>query len=268
MTIALMFVVGLTASAAVEPIAPDASSKSLAAPPSAVPRDLAMMDLQAMHGVESSVASVLNESFLVELRRWNCFASVVGGSDLRAMMDLEQQRQALGCGDESCLVELGGALGVPYFFHASLSKLGQEYILHAKLLAVDDAKVLARGMSTATTEEALVRLPATVLKALLPKAFEGAKRSAPEVDRLAQRRAHHRMLWGRTAAGLSALGGIWAGWAYYDYHRIQSGYSDQAVDARTSTDYNTLKQTVSRANWMIPSGLSLAGIGALILVFR
>ena len=81
----------------------------LAAAPNAKP-DLAMMDMKAVHGVEDSLAAVLNESFLVALKNSNQFGSVVGGSDLRAMLDLEQQKQALGCGDDGVLVamERGG----------------------------------------------------------------------------------------------------------------------------------------------------------------
>jgi hypothetical protein len=230
--------------------------------------DLAMMDLQAMHGVGGSVAKVLNESFLVELKRWNCFASVVGGSDLRSMMDLEQQRQALGCGDESCLAELGGALGVPYFFHASLAKLGDEYILHAKLLSVDDAKVLARGMSTATTDDELVRLPEGVLKELLPKAFPGAVRTAPKVSAKQLRARRRHMLLGRAGLVIGLSGGLVAGWGYYDYFTTQSDYNQRPSGERTSSEYMGLKAAVERSNWLWGGGLSAAGLGTLMVLLR
>ena len=61
----------------------------LVAAPDAKP-DLAMMDMKAVHGVEDSLAAVLNESFLVALKNSNQFGSVVGGSDLRAMLDNDQ----------------------------------------------------------------------------------------------------------------------------------------------------------------------------------
>ena len=57
------------------------------------------------------------------------------------MVDMEQQKAALGCDDTNCLAELGGALGVPYLIDSSLSKVGGQFVLTLKILAVEDAKV-------------------------------------------------------------------------------------------------------------------------------
>ena len=117
---------------------------ALAAPAPGDAPDLAMMDMKAVHGVEDSLAAVLNESFLVALKNSGKLGNVVGGSDLRAMLDLEQQKQALGCGDDGCLAELGGALGVPYLFYTRLAKVGSKYVMHYKVMAVEEAKVAPR----------------------------------------------------------------------------------------------------------------------------
>ena len=60
------------------------------------------------------------------------------------MISAEQQKQALGCDDDSCLAQLGGALGVPYLLTGSLGMLGGRFMLNVKLLAVDEAKVAGR----------------------------------------------------------------------------------------------------------------------------
>ena len=43
------------------------------------------------------------------------------------MLSMEQQKQALGCDDDSCLAQLGGALGVPYLFSADVGALGGDW---------------------------------------------------------------------------------------------------------------------------------------------
>ena len=148
---------------------------ALAAPAPGDAPDLAMMDMKAVHGVEDSLAAVLNESFLVALKNSGKLGNVVGGSDLRAMLDLEQQKQALGCGDDGCLAELGGALGVPYLFYTSLAKVGSKYVMHYKVMAVEEAKVVVRGMKTAASDDALLEMP----QILVTEAMAGMFQQAP-----------------------------------------------------------------------------------------
>ena len=148
---------------------------ALAAPAPGDAPDLAMMDMKAVHGVEDSLAAVLNESFLVALKNSGKLGNVVGGSDLRAMLDLEQQKQALGCGDDGCLAELGGALGVPYLFYTSLAKVGSKYVMHYKVMAVEEAKVVVRGMKTAASDDALLEMP----QVLVTEAMAGMFQQAP-----------------------------------------------------------------------------------------
>ena len=63
---------------------------------------------------------------------------------MRDMIDLETQKMALGCEQDSCLAELGGALGVPYMLVSNLGRFGKQYILNIKFVAVEEAKVLGR----------------------------------------------------------------------------------------------------------------------------
>ena len=53
------------------------------------------------------------DSLLAELRKLER-VSVIGMDEVRAMLDIEAQKQALGCDDdEGCLAEIAGALGAP-----------------------------------------------------------------------------------------------------------------------------------------------------------
>jgi hypothetical protein len=126
------------------------------APPEANDSGLAVIDLSAVHGVPESLASLLNEVVLSAVNATGRFSQVIGGSDLRELLDLEQQKQALGCDDNGCIAAIGGALGVPYLLSCNLGKVGGRYVFTAKLLAVEDAKVLARATTMFADEAALL----------------------------------------------------------------------------------------------------------------
>ena len=72
------------------------------------------------------------------------------------MMSLEEQKAALGCEADSCLAELGGALGVPLMLSSSLGTFAGNYILNLKLISVEDAKVLARSSRVVKDETKLL----------------------------------------------------------------------------------------------------------------
>jgi hypothetical protein len=240
------------------------AASSASAPKEKPGHEIAMLDVAAMHGVSQSLAAVINESLLVELKRWSCFKSVTGGSDLRAMMNIEQQRQALGCADESCLSELGGALGVPYFFHASLAKLGSDYILTAKLLSVDDGSVLARGMQIASSTSQLKRLPEAILKELVPGAFPRAQRVAPKIDVAAEAKRARQRVQRRFALAIAGVGAVATGFGYLYNVEAQRAYDSVAEVERTSTDFNALTSASEFASVIWVSGLSGLGVSAVL----
>ena len=93
---------------------------------------VAAMDIAAKEGVRPSVASLLSDAILSRLKESGYFGSVLGSSDIEAMLDLEQQKAALACGENNCLAELGGALGVPYLLTAALGGVGGKIMLNIK----------------------------------------------------------------------------------------------------------------------------------------
>ena len=80
---------------------------------------VAVTEVRAIHGIEPSLAQVLNEVLLARLKESGVFSSVIGGSDIAAMVDIEQQKAALGCDDTNCLAELGGASWACSLFSAA-----------------------------------------------------------------------------------------------------------------------------------------------------
>ena len=69
---------------AAEPAAAEAEAK---------PQGIAVFDLEPVNGVSAGLAKLLTESLLTRLNASRRFASVVGGSDIRAMLDMEQQNK-------------------------------------------------------------------------------------------------------------------------------------------------------------------------------
>ena len=100
------------------------------------------------------------------------------------MYKRQTQKMALGCDQDSCLAELGGALGVPYMLVSNLGRFGQQYILNIKFVAVQEAKVLGRVNKILADE-------AKVLEAL-PQALQevvnaglGTAEAAPQATAVA-----------------------------------------------------------------------------------
>jgi hypothetical protein len=258
---------------------------ALAAPAPGEAPDLAMMDMKAVHGVEDSLAAVLNESFLVALKNSGKLGNVVGGSDLRAMLDLEQQKQALGCGDDGCLAELGGALGVPYLFYTSLAKVGSKYVMHYKVMAVEEAKVVVRGMKTAASDDALLEMPQVLVTEAMAGMFQQAPSapatqpapqataqataqaaspsSAPSAAAPAQPSQPIRMSrW--LGVGLTVAGGGLAAAGYSGFASARDSYA--ALTEPTSADYANYEAAAAPANSMWIGGLGLAVVGAGLAV--
>ncbi len=247
----------------------------LVAAPNAKP-DLAMMDMKAVHGVEDSLAAVLNESFLVALKNSGQFGSVVGGSDLRAMLDLEQQKQALGCGDDGCLAELGGALGVPYLFYTSLAKVGSRYVMHYKVMAVEEAKVVVRGMKTAGDADGLLGMPQTLVDEAMKSMFKATPKAQAiaQVPSAAKAPAHpskpiKMSRW--LGVGLTVAGGGLAAFGYSGYDSAKAEWAARNGDPGTdnapdSAAYASYEAAASSANSMWLSGLGLAVVGAGLAV--
>lgn len=73
------------------------------------PLRIAVYDL-TVADVEPRVAHVFVDSFLAELRKLQR-VSVLSLDDVKALLDLEAQKQLAGCDDSSCLAEIAEALG-------------------------------------------------------------------------------------------------------------------------------------------------------------
>lgn len=97
----------------------------------------------------------LNNVVVQELDRVGLFR-VISMSEISQMIQYDQLKTAMGCDDESCLAEIGGALGVDMLVSGTIGKIGSTYVLSLKLVDVKSVKILNR-------EERTLSGPAEVL---------------------------------------------------------------------------------------------------------
>ncbi len=104
----------------------------------------AVIDLKA-HGVDKVVATNLTQLLSLELKKFKGL-SVISRGEIQTMLRFQAEKQVLQCkSDTSCLVEIGGALGVDYLVSGSVGKLGEAHVIMLKLMDVHDAKVVHRS---------------------------------------------------------------------------------------------------------------------------
>ena len=139
---------------------------------------VAVMDLVVKVGLSEGVGALLSERMTAQFASSGRFERIIGASDVRDMLDLEQQKNVLGCDDSGCLAELGGALGVPYLVTSSVGKVGSRLMLNIKLLAVEEARVSGRISALYDDEDQLVEGLSTEISEMLVTAFGSAPKSA------------------------------------------------------------------------------------------
>lgn len=110
---------------------------------------VAVMEFASKGGIEAQKMDALSDMLANAIRRSGNYR-VVGKSDIRAALALEEQKQLLGCSDDSCLAEIGGALGVRWVVVGNISLFGKTYLLNLKVVDVARISVVA-GLSQKIT---------------------------------------------------------------------------------------------------------------------
>jgi hypothetical protein len=146
----------------------------LAAEPTAVAQKpkLAVIDLTAGAGIDTSVTTPMGEAITTEVLRRGFF-DVMSQRDIATMLGVERQKQLLGCSDAqgSCLTELVGALGARFVLSGTLARLGDAYQL--TLTALDTQKAQPLGRTTRLAKDL------ATLQAQIPYAVAEATATPP-----------------------------------------------------------------------------------------
>jgi hypothetical protein len=115
---------------------------------------VAVLDVQAT-GVDDALVGVLTEVLTTEVQRSGRFQEVIAGRDVKAMLSFEERRQILGCSDEACLAEIGGALGADRIVVSSVGKVGDSFLVTVKLIDIQNARTDGRAYRRVAPERLL-----------------------------------------------------------------------------------------------------------------
>ncbi len=151
---------------------------TLAPPPAALAqlkasgkaRRIAVPDVKVQGDLPPRQLALFESALLTELRKLDGL-SAIGMSEIREMLSYEYQRQMMGCSsDESCLAEIGGALGTDEMLQGTIVVEGKTATLTLKRIDMRYARVVQsdeRRLTRANGEELLGAVGPTVL-ALFP----------------------------------------------------------------------------------------------------
>jgi len=91
------------------------------------------MDLKAEHGVQKSLAKALSVEIRDTIHNQSEY-EVLSKEDLKAIAERTATQQFLGCYDNQCLINFGKKIGTKYMVAGSISKLGEIYSVHLRLI--------------------------------------------------------------------------------------------------------------------------------------
>jgi hypothetical protein len=136
------------------------------------PTRIAVLDVTVEGGADPTMQGQLTGR-IADLvgRREN--VTVIAPDDIRAILEKEAQKQLLGCDDQSCLAEIGGALGADVLLKGRVSKLEDGYAMTLSAVNAHDASPLGHASETWKGESiGLLELLAPMLERALAKKGE------------------------------------------------------------------------------------------------
>lgn len=104
----------------------------------------AVLDLAPGEGVTVERAAALSEMVVGEVGANLRGCSVVSRSELRALVSFETERKLSGCDSESCLEEIGEALGVDRLVIGTVARVDTRTLVALRLVDLRDLRVLRR----------------------------------------------------------------------------------------------------------------------------
>jgi len=116
----------------------------LAAALAAAPPKLAVLQVLNGEGVPQSTAQAITEAVVAEVRRQSK-AEVITQREIASILSLEKQKAMMGCETDSCMAELGGALGADRLVAGDMAKLGESFLLHLRVVDVKKVRVTAQA---------------------------------------------------------------------------------------------------------------------------
>ncbi len=150
MTLAAALVFALVAQAPpADAAAPSAAASPPAAPPAPERCKIVVLNLvgRSLPPADKDLPALLTETLASEVETASG-CGVVSQADIVSMLDYEKQKAVCSDGSDSCLAEIGQALGADRVVAGTVGKLGAETILTARLMNVKKGVVEQRAEQT------------------------------------------------------------------------------------------------------------------------
>ena len=121
------------------------------------------LPLTAGAGVDVKTAAALSEATAGALAKVPG-VEVITQAQMKALLDHEAQKQLAGCADDSCLAQIGSALGVNDLVTGSVSKVGKSWLVALRKVEVSTggSRLADRRLKNGTVDDVLDALPALV----------------------------------------------------------------------------------------------------------
>jgi hypothetical protein len=183
--------------------APQPEAPAPTAPTTQGPTRLIVLDLVA-HDVDPALVQSITEGVAVTLQHAAIADDVVTAADLRAVLDVEAERQRIGeCVDDSCVARVAEALRADLLLHGSVGRMGAAHIVTLNLF---DAKRKRAVIRERIETEKLELLSRDVTTAAERIAFAYQGKPVPLAN-ATPKTSDNAMLWvGVGGAALGAAG--------------------------------------------------------------
>lgn len=147
---------------------------------------VALVPLPVGSGLDDKAAAAITEAITGEIRRVPG-VKLITQDEITALVGLERQKGLLGCADDKCMTEIGGALGVDRLVTCRLSKVGETWMFTMKSLDPNKALVVAqadRNIRKASIDDMIELIPTMVGELFGAAPAKGPVRTvdAPKAD--------------------------------------------------------------------------------------
>lgn len=179
----------------------------------ATPCRIAVLDLVGRGlkaGEDDSYAALLTEVMTNEIADASQ-CQVLSQADIKSMVDFEITKQQCTGNSDSCLSELGQALGVERIVAGSLGHLGSDYVITVRLVDIKNTVVERRAEEVVSGQPEKLRLAAKLVgRALFPRdtpLAPVASSTATPAAAPAPAFTSSPMFWGGVGVGVVGLAG-------------------------------------------------------------
>jgi len=119
---------------------------------------IVVLPVVVTEGIDASKGPLLDDMLLTELgKRCPEQIKILGAKDVANLLGHEEQKQLLGCEDDSCLIEIGNAMGASHLFSTTAGRIGDQLVVSGTLLDVRTASALHREtLYPEGSEEAII----------------------------------------------------------------------------------------------------------------